>query len=141
VHNDKEYLKSLIPKIKNYLEFKLRLTLHPKKIYLQHYTKGVKYLGVVIKPHRIYIANRTKGNFYKTITLWNKVICEKKILNAEEQNSFLSSINSYLGIMKHCKTYKLRKKILFKNLSVYFWNYVYISGGYSKLVLKIKPNL
>jgi hypothetical protein len=95
----------------------------------------------VIKPHRIYIANRTKGNFYKTITLWNKVICEKKILNAEEQNSFLSSINSYLGIMKHCKTYKLRKKILFKNLSVYFWNYVYISGGYSKLVLKIKPNL
>ena len=67
VHSDKEHLKSLIPKIKDFLRLKLRLILHPNKIYLQHYTKGVKYLGAVIKPHRTYIANRTKGNFYEAI--------------------------------------------------------------------------
>jgi len=43
--------------------------LHPKKIYLQHYTKGVKFLGVVVKPYRIYIGNQTKGTFYKKIQL------------------------------------------------------------------------
>lgn len=63
IHNDKVYLKSLIPEIKNYLIDELNLTLHPDKIYLQHYSKGVKYLGAVIMPNRIYIANRTKGNF------------------------------------------------------------------------------
>jgi RNA-directed DNA polymerase len=67
IHPDKEYLKSLIPVISNYLNNELKLKLHPKKIYLQHYTKGVKFLGTVIKPNRIYIANRTKGNFINTV--------------------------------------------------------------------------
>ena len=65
VHPDKEYLKSLIPLIKEYLQSELSLELHPKKIYLQHYARGVDFLGTVIKPHRIYIRNRMKGNFYK----------------------------------------------------------------------------
>jgi hypothetical protein len=39
--------------------------------------------------------------------------------------------------MKHYDTYKLRKKMLLQ-LNGYFWNYVYISGGYAKLVPKIK---
>jgi hypothetical protein len=45
-------------------------------------------------------------------------------------------MNSYLGIMKHYNTYKLRKKMLWKNLSPYWWNHVYMSGGYAKFVLK-----
>jgi len=138
VHPDKEYLKLLIPHLYNFLLSTLKLRLHPKKIYLQHYTKGVKFLGVVIKPHRIYIANRTKGNFYKTIEQWNNLIREKKKINTEELTAFISSINSYLGIMKHYKTYKLRKKMLLQNLSAYFWNYVYIAGGYCKLVPKVR---
>ena len=138
VHPDKEYLKSLIPQLSNFLLSTLSLNLHPRKIYLQHYEKGVKFLGVVIKPGRTYIARRTKGNFYKTIEEWNKIIREKKKLSTEEQNAFISSMNSYLGIMKHYETYKLRKKMLLKNLSAYFWNYVYISGGYCKLVPKVR---
>jgi len=53
-------------------------------------------------------------------------------------NAFLSSMNSYLGIMKHYKTYKLRKMMLFKNLSGWWWNYVYLSGGIAKFVLRQK---
>jgi hypothetical protein len=105
---------------------------------LQSYENGVQFLGVVIKPHRTYIARRTKGNFYKIIEQWNQLIREKKILNTEEINTFISSINSYLGTMKHYKTYKLRKKMLLQNLSAYFWNHFYISGGYSKVVPKIR---
>lgn len=151
VHNDKEYLKSLIPNIQNFLLSTLKLTLHPRKIYLQPYENGVKFLGAVIKPHRTYIANRTKGNFYDTIILWNKSLKENRAnsrglfepagevaLSREDLKLFLSSINSYLGIMKHYETYKLRKKMLLKNLSAYYWNYVYISGGYGKLVLKAR---
>lgn len=57
------YGKGKILRIRVIYESNLGLKLYPKKIYLQHYSKGVKYLGVVIQPHRIYIANRTKGNF------------------------------------------------------------------------------
>lgn len=140
VHNDKEYLKSLIPQLSNFLLSTLKLRLHPQKIYLQSYEKGVQFLGTVIKPHRTYVAKRTKGNFYKTLQQWNKTIKGNKPhkLNEEQQVQFLSSVNSYLGMMKHYNTYKLRKKMLLKNLSAYFWNYFHISGGYSKLTLKEK---
>jgi len=138
VHQDKEYLKSLIPVIKTYLQEQLYLTLHPKKIYLQHYSKGVKFLGVVLKPHRTYIANRTKGNFYEAIEKQNEIAQDHKPTK-DEQEKFLSSMNSYLGIMKHYNTYKLRKVILFKNLSGWWWNWTYLSGGMAKFVLKQKP--
>ena len=78
IHPDKEYLKSLIPKISNFLLSNLQLTLHPNKIYLQHYTKGVQFLGAKIKPYRIYIGNRTKGSFYDTIQEHNKIVNERK---------------------------------------------------------------
>jgi len=47
-------------------------------------------------------------------------------------------MNSYLGIMSHYKSYKLRKKMIFKNLSGWWWNYVYLSGGIAKFVMKTK---
>lgn len=67
VHRDKAYLKSIIPKIREYLKNNLNLSLHEKKIYLQHNSRGVDFLGTIIKPYRIYIKNRTKGNFYNLI--------------------------------------------------------------------------
>jgi RNA-directed DNA polymerase len=139
VHPNKEYLKSLIPVISNYLNDELKLKLHPKKIYLQHYTKGVKFLGTVIKPNRIYIANRTKGNFYNAIQKHNEVIEVRRKPSREDQNALLSSMNTYLGIMKHYKTYNLRKRMLNKHLNGYWWNHVYLSGGVAKFVLKTKP--
>lgn len=138
VHQDNAYLKSVIPIIKTFLKTQLQLTLHPNKIYFQHYSKGVQFLGAVIKPNRIYIAKRTQGNFYTAIQKQNALVKEFKPTK-EQQASFLSSMNSYLGIMKHYKTHKLRKRMLFKNLSGWWWNRVYLSGGIAKFVLKQKP--
>jgi len=137
IHENKNYLQSIIPTISAFLLSTLKLTLHPGKIYLQHYTKGVKYLGAVIKSHKQYIANRTKGNFYNAIEKQNQIARDHKPTK-EEQQAFQSSMNSYLGIMKHYKTYKLRKNMIFKKLSGWWWNYVYLSGGIAKFEIKIK---
>jgi len=137
VDQDKAYLKSLIPVIKSTLQERLGLTLHPDKIYLQHYTKGVEFLGSVIKPHRIYIANRTKGNFHAAIMKQNVIVRESKP-NKKQEAAFLSSMNSYLGIMIHRKSYKLRRKMLFTTLSNWWWNHVYLSGGLAKFVIRTK---
>lgn len=119
------------------LQTRLHLTLHPQKIYLQHYTKGVQFLGTVIKPHRIYIAKRTQGNFYNAIQQQNDIVATSKP-SQEQQAAFLSSMNSYLGLLKHFKSYRLRKKMLVKNLSPHWWNRVYLSGGIAKFVLKVR---
>ncbi len=122
VHQNKEYLKSIITILKRYLSKELCLELHPKKIYLQHFSKGVSFLGTVIKPYRIYISNRVKGNFYRKIKYWNNLFTKKDI------KKFLSIINSYLGIIKHYNTYKLRQKML---------NYIYFPNDYAKIYSKI----
>lgn len=139
IHKNKEYLRTLIPIVAEYLKKNVELELHPEKIYLQHYTKGVKFLGAVIKPYRIYIANRTKGNFYEAIERQNEIARDHKP-STEERERFRSSMNSYLGIMKHYKTYDLRKRTIFKNLSAWWWNYAYLSGGIGKFALKHKPS-
>ncbi len=135
VHKNKKHLKSLIPIIRDYLSKELMLTLHERKIYLQHYSKGVKYLGAVIKPHRIYVANRTKGNFYENIQKQNEIVRDHKPTE-EEKAQFISSMNSYLGILQHYKTYRMRKRMLFETLSAWWWNHVYLSGGIRKFVQK-----
>jgi retron-type reverse transcriptase len=135
VHTDKEHLKSLIPIISDFLCKTLGLTLHPKKRYLQHFSKGVAFLGVVIKPHRIYVGKRTKGNFYKKVYWWNCYFenrgfaCTKKSVD-----QFLSSINSYLGIMSGGgNTYKLRRKIISETLSQNFKQYISYKNDYKKV--------
>ncbi len=129
--------------LRNFLWQKLRLTLHPKKIYLQHYFKGVAFLGVFIHPYRIVVGKRTAGNFYWNIKKWNQFILEsvktqpiKNLLSQSQRKEFVSSINSYIGIVKPYNSYKLRKRMLTQSLSVYFWNCVYISGKYDKIVLR-----
>jgi len=112
VHEDKEFLKSRILKIKDYLKKELELALHPGKIYLQHFAKGVGFLGVFIKPYRIYIGRRTKRNFYAMAGMWNEMAEIKHGLGREDEaKKFVAGVNSYLGIMKHYKTSRLREKI------------------------------
>ena len=137
IHENKEYLKSLIPLLSNFLLYTLKLTIHPKKIYLQHYSKGVKFIGGVIKPHRIYIANRTNGNFYASINKHNAIARDHKPTK-QEKDAFMSSMNSYLGIMKHYKTYNIRKSMLKENISGWWENYFTIGNRYEKMEKKQK---
>lgn len=135
IHPDKYYLISCISLIERYLSERLYLILHPDKIYFQQYSKGLKYLGTVIKPHRIYIANQTKGNYFEAILQQNKIARVHKPTH-EEKAAFLCTMNSYLGVLKHYKTYKHRKSTILNHLSAWWWNYVYLTGGIAKFVLK-----
>ena len=113
VDKERDFLKSVIVKAQEYLHTELGLEVHPKKMYLQHYKKGVYFLGTFIKPWRIYIGKRTKQNFYDTVSVWNKVAVENNgLATGKESAQFISAVNSYLGIMKHYNTYTLREKIV-----------------------------
>jgi len=134
VHTQKNYLKSLIPIISKFLKTDLHLKLHPKKIYLQHYSKGVNYIGGFIKPNRIYVSKRTKGNFYEAIHKQNKLIENTTNPSKAEKLLFLSTMNSYLGILRHFKSYKLRKLYISIGLSKKWFTYFTMNTNFAKFV-------
>jgi RNA-directed DNA polymerase len=132
VHTNKAYLKSLIPIISKFLKTELHLTLHPKKIYLQHYSKGVSYIGGFIKPNRIYVSKRTKGNFHEAIQKQNKLLENTPNPSKAAKLLFLSSMNSYLGILKHFKSYKLRNLYISTGLSKKWFIYFTMNTNFTK---------
>jgi len=133
VHRDRDFLKSVIAQTQEYLQTELGLEVHPKKLYLQYYKKGVYFLGTFIKPWRIYIGKRTKQNFYDAVSVWNKVAVENNgLATGQESKQFISAINSYLGIMRHYNTHKLREKKK-KNLDEKILGSIMISEHCEKL--------
>lgn len=112
IHPDKQTLLDARVKIGEFLRTRLKLTLHPQKFYLQHYSKGVKFIGAVIKPNRIYIGSRGKGNLYKKIRQMLPLMarCVENVLGMLPL--FVARVNSYLGYMRHYNTYNLRCAIL-----------------------------
>jgi hypothetical protein len=136
IHQDKEFLVGVIEKIKNYLSDNLWLTLHPNKIYLQHYSKWVLFLWSFIKPHRIYVRNRTLWNFYKTIYEINKKFQNHEIITKNDFYRYiLSPINSYLGFIKNTSSFKVKIKIL-KKLDKWLLSFFYLDYKFNKIILK-----
>ena len=111
VHKDKEYLKAIVPLVRKVLQFNLGLKLHSHKVYLQHFSRGLKFLGVIIKPYRIYICNRIKGNFYRKIMIFNNKL-EKNNIGRAEKEKFVFVVNSYLGLFEHYQSGKLCGRLL-----------------------------
>jgi len=134
VHKDKKYLLSLVGKIREFLKDNLHLVLHPKKIHIQHFSRGIAFLGVYMKPYVKYIERRTKTNFYKLVSQINS-----ELKRVEVSDDYLygvrSRINSYLGTMIHCSSYRLRVKIV-STLDPVFYHYFMFDKDFSKVVLK-----
>lgn len=134
VSSDKEKLKSSVDKIIEFAQRELKLTIHPNKRYFQHYTKGVQFIGSVIKPNRIYVLNRTKGSlYYKLRNLFNNPD-EKRL------DKLIMTVNSYIGYMKHYNTYNIRKFFLNNSGLLDKWkDLIIIDEKYEKINRKEKP--
>jgi hypothetical protein len=128
IHKDKNVLLEFIPRIRDELA-KIGLKLNEKKFYLQHYSKGVKFTGAVVKPARTYCANRTVAGFHDAIFKLNKAYTLKDI------NHAVQSINSYLGFLRQYNEYAIRCKYL-KMIDKRLFEYLYIRGHYESIVIK-----
>ncbi len=177
--------RRLISEIKTFLADELHITLHPDKIYLQHYTKGTKMVGAVIKPPcrnyttlnrikemrkwmnrgfdgkinvkkfsrfllgafksgsaprslspgRVYIANRTRGHFISAMIACNKEGDTHKARVALLEK-LRASINSYLGLMCHYNSYKVRRKICTQYILPTWGKYIYFEDEFRKCVIR-----
>jgi len=95
--DDKEYLSSLLLKIKTFVENKLLLKLHPNKISIETFSSGVDFLGWVHFPHRRVLRTVTKKRIFRGI---------------KEKEGDVPTVQSYLGLLSHGDTKKIKNNIL-----------------------------
>lgn len=141
VARDKQFILSLRKRAEVWLRDNLDLSLHGDKDYIQHVTKGVKFVGQIIKPHRRYLNNCTVGRFIwrlgETEKICKEIICVGytfKLSKALDKQ--ICSINSYMGFLCHANTYAIRRKA-FKRLT-WFWKCCYVEGHFLKVKVKQK---
>lgn len=99
---DKKELENLLPKISIFLERGLKLFLHPDKVFIKTIFSGVDFLGWVHFPNHRVLRTSTK----------------KRVIKALSNNPQKSVLASYLGLLKHGNTEKL-KTDLAPNLFTY----------------------
>jgi retron-type reverse transcriptase len=97
--DDKIYLEQLIPKISDFLENNLKLSLHPDKLFIKTLTSGVDFLGWVHFPKHRVVRTSTKKRMFRN------VVAKK---GKEE------TVQSYLGLLKYGNTERLKRIILEK---------------------------
>ncbi len=88
--------------IREFLRQELGLVLHPLKTKIERTAYGISYLGIYVKPHRVYLDNKTLKRMVRKIRI---------VLRMTDGNQLLSSVNSYLGYMKHFKCGKIKERL------------------------------
>ena len=134
---DKNELLKEIVIIRKFLLDNFRVTLHPKKLYVQHYLKGCQFIGAVIKGERLYVGNRTKSNFINKVRFFNKLLEWEPEYIEENAEYLVSCMNSYLGFLRKYESYAIRRKII-SMLDERWWKVIYIEGHFEKMVCRKK---
>ena len=139
VHPSSQHLLDVRNLIIRYLA-KLNLRLHPKKMYLQHYSKGVMFVGGMIKPGRKYISHRTVGRLFAKVHYYNQLMARPEPLTAAEVESMVASMNSYLGMMRHYNSDRLFRRMLHR-IGPQWYSYTYISKRGRRVKLVVRENI
>ncbi len=94
--DDRNYLKELIPKISDFLDTRLKLSLHPDKVSIATLASGVDFLGWVHFPDHRVLRTVTKKRMFRNI-------------KAKPDND--ATRQSYLGLLMHGNAYKLTQML------------------------------
>jgi hypothetical protein len=92
---DKKYLQTILEKMEEFLENKLKLQMHPDKVYIKTIASGVDFLGWVQFPEHRVLRTSTKRRMLKNV----------------KNNPKPETIQSYLGLLKHGNAYELSKHL------------------------------
>jgi RNA-directed DNA polymerase len=93
---NRDYLEKRLEQMKEYLINNLKLTMHPDKVFIKTIYSGVDFLGWVnFSKYRV-LRTSTKNRMFR---------------NLKNTNYKKESVISYLGMLSHGNSYKLREKI------------------------------
>jgi len=93
--------------IENFLKQNLKLELHPDKVFIRKLKQGIDFVGYVILPNSVVLRTKTKKRILKKMKKAQK---ELNIGNVSKKK-FQQIEASYFGVLKHCKSNNIKKKI------------------------------
>ena len=96
---DRSRLKEIIPLLSAFLRGRLGLTLHPGKTRIYDAREGVPFLGAYIRPFRTYVSTDTL----------RRISHKAKTVPKDDPARLEATVNSLLGVMSHCDSYRLRR--------------------------------
>jgi len=102
--------------IKEFLHETLHLELHDNKKSINKISKGVDFVGYVIKPYRMAIRQKTLKKAYKII---NEYFKQGNRFDENKINGFICRINSYLGFLRGVNGYRLRRDICLRCVNLF----------------------
>ena len=94
--SDRTWLIERIPLIQSFLCDKLGLTLHPNKVRIQTLNSGINFLGWVHFPYHRDLRAMTR----------------RRMLTRIQDHPAPETVQSYLGLLKHGNTHKIRQNVL-----------------------------
>lgn len=95
LQEDRKVLEALILQISEFLERRLKLSLHPSKVKIKTWASGVDFLGWICFPDHKVLRTTTKRRMIKRL----------------QQNLSEKTRASYLGLLGHGNTYKLKSEL------------------------------
>ena len=107
VDNDLAKLGALLQPIQTFLRERLKLELHPDKVEIRRYTKGIDFLGYVSFPHFRLLRKKTEKRMYRKL---DRIIADYKQDTVTKERAE-SSLGSYLGVLSHADAHKVSEKL------------------------------
>lgn len=105
---DKNHLVGLIPHLKDFLANNLKLELHSRKTIISKLFQGIDFLGYVVFPYHILLRAKTRKRMIKNIRKNIRLLKNGEI----SELTFKQSLQSYLGILKHCRGQTIQNQII-----------------------------
>lgn len=105
--------------------------LHPRKFYLQHYRKGVLFVGGMIHPGYVIMGHRSIGFAVDCVNHYNE-LAEKEGVSREQAEHFRDSMNSYFGLMQQYHAWNIAHLLLLMVSPLWYHEVVFIrkKGSY-----------
>ena len=107
ISTNRQHLEKLIDPVKTFLQNKLKLNLHPKKISLRACHQGVDFLGYVALPYHRLMRAKTRRRIFRKLK--TRIAQYRSGLISEATLS--QSLQSYLGVLSHANTYQLSQDL------------------------------
>lgn len=101
---DKDWLLSIVPKLRAFLKDNLGLDLHMGKLHIIDVSLGVEFLGAFVRKFRTYVSRASLRRSVHSI----------KEIDMSDIGQAWRSINSFVGMMAHYTSYFVRCRVFLR---------------------------
>ena len=107
LQNNETKLKNILKQVKEFLKTNLKLELHPNKVFIRKLKQGIDFVGYVILPNTTVLRTKTKKRIFKKLIKAQEDLINGKI----DKDKFQQIKASYMGVLKHCRSNKIKREI------------------------------